>query len=60
MIGDEGLAAEYGAIGFPTLVLVRPDGTLDSMHVGLIEYDALEELVRPFAAQEAASSTQGA
>jgi peroxiredoxin len=60
LIGDEGLAAEYGALGFPTLVVVRPDGTLESMHVGLIEYEALEELVRPFAAQENDASSQGA
>lgn len=60
LIGDEGLAAEYGAPGFPTLVVVRPDGTLESMHVGLIEYDVLEELVRPFAAQENDASTRGA
>jgi len=60
LIGHEGLAAEYGAMGFPTLVVVRPDGTLDSMHVGLIEYDTLEELVRPFAARDTAASTEGA
>ena len=60
LIGDEGLAAEYGAPGFPTLVVVRPDGTVESMHVGLIEYDVLEELVRPFAAKHNAASTQGA
>jgi len=60
LIGDEGLANEYGAPGFPTLVVVRPDGTLDSMHLGFIEYDTLEELVRPFATEETTASTRGA
>jgi thiol-disulfide isomerase/thioredoxin len=42
-IGDEDLARRYGAIGFPTLVIVAPDGTVDSRHVGLIETADLEE-----------------
>jgi len=44
-IGDEKLATRFGALGFPTLVVVAPDGSIDSRHVGLIEYDTLEELV---------------
>ncbi len=44
-IGDEKLATRFGAMGFPTLVVVTPDGNVDSRHVGLIEYDTLEELV---------------
>lgn len=44
-LGDERLANKFGAMGFPTLVVVAPDGTIDSRHVGLIEYDTLEELV---------------
>ena len=44
-IGDEKLATQFGAMGFPTLVVVAPDGSIDSRHVGLIEYDTLEELV---------------
>lgn len=43
LLGSEDLAREYGAVGFPTLVIVRPDGTIDSRHVGLIERDELEE-----------------
>jgi len=44
-IGNEKLATRFGALGFPTLVVVAPDGSIDSRHVGLIEYDTLEELV---------------
>lgn len=45
LIGDEQLAREFGAVGFPTLAVVRADGTIHSLHVGLIELDELEELV---------------
>ncbi len=47
LLGDEGLARRFGAQGFPTLALVRPDGTLDSLHVGFVEVGQLEELLAP-------------
>lgn len=43
LMGDEDLARRYGALGFPTTVIVAPDGTIDSQHTGLIERAALEE-----------------
>jgi thiol-disulfide isomerase/thioredoxin len=45
VIGDEEVARDFGAMGFPTLVILRPDGSIDSRHVGLIEAEELEELV---------------
>jgi len=45
VIGSEDVAREFGAVGFPTLVIVRPDGTIDSRHVGLVEVKDLETLV---------------
>jgi thiol-disulfide isomerase/thioredoxin len=42
---DEEFAAEFEVFGFPTLVIVGPEGEIDSLHVGLIEYDTLEGLV---------------
>jgi len=45
VIGDENLAQDFGAMGFPTLVIVAPDGRIHSRHVGLIEVDELESLV---------------
>jgi thiol-disulfide isomerase/thioredoxin len=45
VIGDENVAREFGAMGFPTLVIVRRDGSVDSRHVGLVEAEELEELV---------------
>jgi thiol-disulfide isomerase/thioredoxin len=45
VIGDEGLARTFGALGFPTLVILAPDGSIESSHVGLIEARELEGLV---------------
>jgi cytochrome c biogenesis protein CcmG/thiol:disulfide interchange protein DsbE len=50
LIGDEALARRFGAQGFPTLAIVRPDGTLDSLHVGLVELADLEALLGPLRA----------
>jgi len=47
LIGDEALARRFGAQGFPTLAIIRPDGTLDSLHVGLVELAELEALLAP-------------
>jgi thiol-disulfide isomerase/thioredoxin len=47
LLGNEELAREFGVLGFPTLVLVKPDGKIDSMHVGLMEHAELEQLVAP-------------
>ena len=58
-IGDEKLANRFGALGFPTLVVVAPDGSIDSRHVGLIEYDTLEELVAAVASPEGAQQAAG-
>ena len=45
LLGDEGLARRFGAMGFPTLVVVAPDGQIHSQHVGLIEQEELEEAI---------------
>ena len=45
LLGSEALAKEFGALGFPTLVVVRPDGKIDSLHVGLIELGELEQIL---------------
>jgi protein-disulfide isomerase-like protein with CxxC motif len=45
LIGSEKLARDFGALGFPTLVVVRPDGKIDSLHVGLIELAELEQIL---------------
>ena len=45
LLGDESLARNFGAMGFPTLAIVRADGSIDSLHVGLIEVADLERIV---------------
>ena len=45
LIGTETLAKEFGALGFPTLVVITPDGRIDSLHVGLIEVAELEKIL---------------
>ncbi len=45
LLGDEALARKFGAVGFPTLYVIAPDGTLAEQHVGLIESATLESAV---------------
>jgi peroxiredoxin len=45
LIGTEALAKQFGALGFPTLVVVTPEGRIDSLHVGLIEVAELERIL---------------
>ena len=59
LLGDEGLARRFGAQGFPTLAIVRPDGTLDSLHVGLVEIAQLEELLAPLRASARSAAASG-
>jgi thiol-disulfide isomerase/thioredoxin len=47
---DEDLARRFGAIGFPALVVIAPDGTISSNHVGLTTADELAEIVGAVAA----------
>jgi len=53
-LGDEGLAREFGVMGFPTLAIISPAGNIDSLHIGLIEVDELERLVAPYLGESAA------
>lgn len=45
LMGDEALARDFGAPGFPALVVVAPDGTIHSRHVGLVEKAELERIL---------------
>ncbi len=42
LLDGEPLARRVGALGFPTLLVVTPDGLVDEQHVGLIEVETLE------------------
>jgi thiol-disulfide isomerase/thioredoxin len=45
LLGSESLARAYGVPGFPALVVVDPGGRLDSLHLGVITPEELEEAV---------------
>jgi hypothetical protein len=53
-MGSEALARDFGAPGFPALIVVSPDGSIHSRHVGLIEQAELEKIVA--AAREGAGA----
>ena len=42
LLGSPDLARRYGALGFPTLFVVGPDGAIDSSHVGVVSEEELE------------------
>jgi len=52
LLGDEALARDFGAPGFPALVVVAPDGTIHSRHVGLVEKAELESILAGLLAGE--------
>jgi thiol-disulfide isomerase/thioredoxin len=45
LLGTESLARSYGALGYPTLFVIDPSGHVDSVHVGVIDAEDLEEAV---------------
>jgi thiol-disulfide isomerase/thioredoxin len=45
LLGEETLAFDYGAPGFPALAVVDPQGRIDSLHLGVIDRSALEAAV---------------
>jgi thiol-disulfide isomerase/thioredoxin len=45
LLGDESLAFDYGAPGFPALAVVDPHGRIDSLHLGVIDRAALDAAV---------------
>ncbi|MCC6642032.1 MAG: TlpA family protein disulfide reductase [Deltaproteobacteria bacterium] len=42
LLGNEALARSFGAVGFPTSVLVAPDGSMTRAHAGLVEKEDLD------------------
>jgi peroxiredoxin len=45
LIGDEGLARDFGAMGFPTIAIVNADGDIGALHAGIIDAEDLEDLI---------------
>ena len=50
---SEDLARRFGAIGFPTLAVVAPDGTIESAVAGVHSADEVEALIAPLLAPDA-------
>ena len=44
-IGDQDLAMRYGVIGFPTLVIVDPDGGIHTRHTGVWSQPEIESVL---------------
>jgi len=42
---DEELARRYGALGFPALVVIDPEGGIDALHLGLSEAAEVEAAI---------------
>lgn len=55
LMGSESLARKFGAPGFPSLILVDPQGRVGDVHVGLIEAPDLEEAIGKAAGSAPAS-----
>ena len=53
LLGSESLAREFGAPGFPSLIVVGPDGFIRSMHVGLVEQAELLQVLAEASAGKA-------
>ena len=45
--GDEDLARRYDISGFPATVVIAPDGTIDSVTVGLSTASEIEQRIVP-------------
>jgi len=45
LIGSEAMAQEWGIMGFPTLFVIDPDGTIREAHVGPVSATALRQAV---------------
>lgn len=45
LLGSPDVARRYGAIGFPSLYVIRPNGTVAFSHAGLVTIEDLEEAV---------------
>jgi peroxiredoxin len=55
-MGDQDLAMRYGVIGFPTLVIVDPDGGIFTRHMGVWSRPEIEEVLDAVRAERSAES----
>lgn len=43
LMGDDDLARRYGAMGFPALAIVSPEGEIVMRHMGVVDRETLEK-----------------
>ena len=55
-LGDHELAMRYGVIGFPTLLVIDPNGGIHTQHVGVLSRPELEEILDEIRLEQPASS----
>jgi thiol-disulfide isomerase/thioredoxin len=55
-IGDQDLAMRYGVIGFPTLVIIDPDGGIHTRHTGVWSRPEIESVLDQIRLDSPASS----
>jgi thiol-disulfide isomerase/thioredoxin len=48
-IASQQLAVEYGVLGFPTLVVIDPEGRIHTRHVGVLSRPELEDILEEIA-----------
>jgi thiol-disulfide isomerase/thioredoxin len=56
VLGDQELAMRYGVIGFPTLLIIDPDGGIHTQHVGVLDRPKLEEILDEIRSEQRAKS----
>ncbi len=55
-LGDQELAMRYGVIGFPTLLVIDPNGGIHTQHVGVLSRPELEEILDEIRLEQPAKS----
>lgn len=55
-IAKQDLAIDYGVLGFPTLVVIDPDGGIHTRHVGVLSRPELEDILDEIARERRAES----
>jgi len=60
VLGSESLARRFGAMGFPALAVVTPDGRISRIHVGLVEAEELETMIAAVSGESGDGDAAGA
>jgi thiol-disulfide isomerase/thioredoxin len=50
-IASQDLAIDYGVLGFPTLVVIDPQGGIHTRHIGVLSRPELEDILEEIAAE---------